>query len=374
MADYDFVSDLNETGENNISVQESGGDSGLNLPAAEAAPVAQPKAEPKQVAAEPAAGDKPLSLRDQISSALKGEPATPEVAAEGVTRNPDGTFAAKVAEPVIDPAAAPAVAAPQGIAPEVFASLPAETQASLARTMEDVARNQQRFATLEPLEQVLAPRVQAWALNGMQPAQAVNQLLALSDFATSKPAEFINYFAQQNGIDLEELVLGAEPVDPQYAALQREIAELRGAQTAQTQQQVQAAHNARVEEVTAFASEKGQDGVTALRPYFEEVVDDLMTQITAVKARNPNWSSAQVLQEAYDRACWATPSVRNKMQEATRAATDAERLRASTAKVEQARIAGVSVKNGVPAAAPAAPGDTSLDLRGTIRAAIAAAS
>lgn len=378
--DLDFVSDLNGTGDATVKVHE--GDSSHGPDAVEVnnrASVREPAAQPKKVdALDTDDAAKPLTLRDQISSALKGETETPAAASpDGVQRNPDGTFAPKAldapsGQDTQPPAEGAPMAVPAGISPDVFKSLPAETQAQLARTMDDINARQTHFARLEQVEQLISPRRDAWALNGMTDAQALNQLLALSDFAGRDPAGFVKYFSEHNGVDLEELVLGAEPVDPKYAELEKEIALLKNARTQDTQQQQQASHNNTVNGVVAFASEKGQDG-KPLRPYFEELGNDVLPFISAVKAQNPNWSHAQVLQEAYDRACWGTPSVRGKMQAAANAVGEAERLREATKKVEQAKAAGVSVRSGTPTAPPAAPNDSSRSLRDTIKASMAAA-
>lgn len=378
--DADFVSDLNGTGDATVSVHEGdvsthGADAVLQNGAqpAKAAPAAQPK--PAAPDAEPA---KALSLRDQISSALKGETDTPPAASQdGRVRNPDGTFAPKPADvaPVAEPAAAaaPPMAAPAGLDPEVFKSLPAETQASLARTMDGLAQGQQRIARLEPIEQLIAPRRDAWALNGMTEQQALTQLLALSDFAGRDLPGFIQYMAKNGGLNLEDLVLGQEPVDPKYEALQKQIADLQGARASDTQQQRQAAHRQTVDGVAAFASEKGPDN-QPLRPHFGELGTDILPFISAVKAANPTWSHTQVLQDAYDRACWGSPSVRAKMQASADAAGEAARLRQGAAKIEAARTASASVRSGVPTSAPAAPDNPSRSLRDTIRESMAATS
>jgi hypothetical protein len=239
--------------------------------------------------------------------------------------------------------------------------------------MDDVNTRQQRFANLEQVEQLIAPRRQAWAMNGMTEASALNQLLALSDFAGRDPAAFIQYIAQNNGVDLEELVLGQDPVDPQYAALQQQIAEMQQRDQQRTQEQLQAQHNQTVQGIVAFASEVGQDG-KPLRPYFDELGNDVLPFISAVQAQNPNMSHRQILEQAYERACWGSPTVRTKMQAAANAAGEAERLRQGAERVDRARTASVSVPNGVPTSPQAAPDDPNRSLRDTIRASIAAAS
>lgn len=384
MADFDIVSDLND-GSNEIVPAHGSDTQDVN------APVREPASQPKKVGEPKAEGDRPMSLRDQISSALKGQEDTPPAGQQDggdQPRGPDGKFLPKAdanadpanPAPQPDPAnpapAAPVTAAPAGIDPQVFASLPAETQAQLARTMEDVTNQQKRFASLAPVEQLIAPRIDAWALNGMAPAQALHQLLALSDFAGRDPGGFIKYIAQNNGVDLEELVLEMVPdeeADPRIAALQAEIAELKGTVQGQTQQQQQAIHQRTVDEVVAFAGEKGQDG-NLLRPHLPELGDSWHPYIGLVKAQNPSWSHAQVLQQAYENACWNNASVRGKLQAAANAAAEAERLRKETERVSAARTAAVTLPSGAPTSAPLAPNDANRTLRDTIRASMAAAS
>lgn len=384
--DIDIVSDLNDGTSVDTTVPAETGDAAHGNDAVSVNnqnATREPQTTAKVVGETKPVGEKPASIRDLISSALKDEGATPDGAQQdGRPRNPDGTFAAKTPEeiaaaaPVVDPNApkpAPAVAAPVGIDPTVFASLPAETQAQLARTMEDVSTQQKRFASLAPIEQLITPRIDAWALNGMQPAQALHQLLALSDFAGKDPGGFIKYIAQNNGVDLEALVLGLtdEPVDPKVAALEKELNELKGWKDGQTQSQQQAQHRAVVDNVLAFADEKGQDG-QVLRPHLSELGESWLPYISMVKAQNPNWTHAQVLQQAYENACWNNASVRGKLQSTADAAATADRLRKEAERVAAARSANVSVRTGAPSAAPVAPNEANRSVRDTIRAAMAA--
>lgn len=385
--DFDIVSDLNEgTSEvisaNTGNVQVEGSDAvDVNAQVRGAKPeVVKVDDTPKPE------GDKPLSVRDTISNALKADATaeTPPNAQQdgGPPRNPDGTFATKPAEAapaaeapqqVVDPNAAPAVAAPKGIDPAVFSSLPAETQAVLARTMEDVDRQQQRFAVLAPVEQLIAPRIDAWAMGGMSPQTALHQLLALSDFAGRDPPGFIKYMAQVNNVDLADLVLSMDddaPVDPKIAAMEKQIAELQGARTQEQQQQQQADHNRTVDEVLAFADEKDAQG-NLMRPYLPELGQNWLPYIGLVKQQNPNWSHAQVLQQAYENACWANAGVRGKMQDATNKAAEAERLRKETERADAARAASATVRSGAPSSPPVAPNDPNRSTRDVIRAAMA---
>jgi hypothetical protein len=303
--------------------------------------------------------DKPSSLRDQLTSAFRGKTGEPQAqegaqtAQDGRARNPDGTFAPTPAEAATaaslaasgQPIQAPANLSPQEA--QQFAALPVEMQQYVARTMAGIEETSARYAGYDQIEQVIASRRQAWAMNGMSEGQAVNQLFAISDFASNSPKDFVRWFAGSQGIDLEALVYegGGEDefVDPVVAQLQQQVQQLSGQLTGFTQSQQQQAHNATVNEISAFATEAGTDG-KPLRPHFEELGAAVLPFIQAVKAEKPGLSNREVLGEAYDRACWGTPSVRAKMV----AAQEAQRLEAARATAARARNAGSSVTGEAP--------------------------
>jgi hypothetical protein len=327
-------------------------------------------------------GDKPLSLRDQLTAQFKGEetPAAVTDAPAGDTRprNADGTFksaeqiaadaaAAQTQQPGQQPAA---VQAPQGVDPAVFAALPPETQQQVARTMATVEEQAARFRGYEGLEQVIGTRRQAWAMQGMSEAQAVNQLLALSDFAGQNPAEFVRWFSGQHGIDLTALndAGGGDDqyIDPAVQELRQQVADLTGHITGQQQQQQAAQHQSLVNLTAQFAAETGTDG-QPLRPYFAELGGGVLPYIQQVRAENPAASPTEVLAAAYDRACWATPSVRTRML----AAQEATRLAEQRAAAVAARNAGSSIHGQAPSAGSTQPKDIgSGSVRDTLRAAI----
>jgi hypothetical protein len=73
------------------------------------------------------------------------------------------------------------------------------------------------------IEQVIGPRREAWAMAGIAPEAAVNQLFALSDFASRDPQQFIEWFAANNNIDLSAIGESYIPPDPQFTALTNKI-------------------------------------------------------------------------------------------------------------------------------------------------------
>lgn len=324
-----------------------------------------------------------LSLREQLSSAFKGDDDKPTTQAEaasaaapaltkdgeGKYRNPDGTFASTEQVAAFEASQAPAntnTSEPSqspvytGLTPveaQQLQSLPAELRQVVERRMEDLNTREERLSEYNLLEQVIGPRREAFQAEGMTPAVAINQVLALSDFAGRDPGAFVLWFSEQRGLDLDALLdardAATQNVDPVVRELQEQVRMLTGNHQQATQQQQQEAQQARLAEVQAFATEKDARGAVA-RPYLTEVMDGWAAQITAVRAANPNMPNNEVLQKAYDQACWSDPAVRGKMQQASQEAARAT----EAAKAATARAAGVSVTGG-PAGMPSTHTDNS---------------
>lgn len=370
--DIDLVSDINN-GDLDAGgpVQAPAG----TVPAAGADAVPASAAPAKAVTTEP-------SIRDSLTAAFRGKDGEPteQAAAAPVaaqTRNADGTFGPKAAATpeqgaldaaeaaqAVQPISAPAYMAPEQA--QQFAALPVEMQQFVARTMAVVEEAAARYTGYEQIEQVIGNRRQAWAINGMSEGQALNQLFALSDFASTNPTEFVKWFAGSQNIDLVQLTDegGEQDIDPIVQGLRQEVQRLSGTLNHMTQGQQQQSHNNVVGEITQFAKETGTDG-QPLRPYFNELGSTVLPYIQHVKAENPNWSHNQVLSEAYDRACWGTPSVRAKLV----AAQEAERLAAQRTNAARSKLASTSVNGDAPNSGSQMPKDLGTgSVRDTLRA------
>lgn len=335
------------------------------------------------------------SIRDQLSNAFKGEEApvqqqekpqgeVPQLTKDdaGKYRQPDGTFASAEQITAFEAAQQPPPVAQQQaqwlstmtpIEQEQYRKLPEETRQFVERTMEAVSSQAARFGEYGIIEQqLIGPRREAWAQQGMSPAVAMNNLFNLSDFASTRPSDFVLWFAEQNKVDLDALL---DARDLQQAALTPEMRNLQGQvqqlqnhiQQSQTQQQQQQ-YQQDLQRVQTFALEKDEAGALR-RPYLTEVNDAWAAQIQALRAANPQAPVDKVLQQAYENACWANPAVRQRMQEANLKAQQLEAAR----KVEQARLAGSSVQGAPGGGAARSPSQQTenLDIRSTLKAAFA---
>lgn len=212
--------------------------------------------------------------------------------------------------------------------------------ADYTRKTQEIGQVRQRYADIDRL---IGPREKEWAIGGMSTGQALNQLLALSDFAAEKPADFVKFFCEQRGIDLGQLTGSArtgqqgEPAttDPQILQLRRQLSEVqqnlnqsqqtekKRQETLQRQQYEQQLQQT-VQVINQFASQTDSRG-RLLYPYFNDLEDDIRIEMQTGRAKN--------LGEAYQTAVWANPSTRAKMLARSRASENSKaRARAEAAK------------------------------------------
>lgn len=255
-----------------------------------------------------------------------------------------------------------------------------------------------KTSTPPELNQLLEPRRAMWAQAGLNEAQALGQLLQLSDFANQDMHGFIRYMAEQGRVDpmqiwdfrpiiqrhaetlaqqmLAQQQAGQRPYQRQQAQPQPppQPQQYRDPRVDQLEQQLQgfntflAEQQARQQkaevvqlqnELQGFMDQKDEKGRVA-HPYFNQVRERMAQYYRAGFATD--------LETAYDMACRADPMVKAKIEAAAKA--DAQRASAGSqrAKAEAARKAGSSV-TGTPGA-PAAS-QPSGDLREDMRRAFA---
>ena len=227
----------------------------------------------------------------------------------------------------------------------------------------------------EQVHPALAPVMEQWQRQGVQPAQALQHLISLQTNFQRDPAGTIRWLAQAAKLDLSTLAdgvaqqastnqTGGVTADPQLAqlinGLQSELREIKTSWASQTTAAATA-------EIQSVIDEKGPDG-QPVRPLFNDVFEDVKAEIQLLRAQHPDWSPRQTAAQAYDTAVWRNPQTRQKMIEGTeaqkRASVDAEqRQRAAEAAAKQVRGGPPNMLNG--AANPA-------NLRGTLEAKYAA--
>jgi hypothetical protein len=332
------------------------------------------------------------SIRDSLTAAFKKDGAPSDQAGATSAKAPEkpgeparddqGRFVPKPGDPPLDPAAAALAAAPaapaaappallavpQGMSYEQmqkFTALPVEMQQFVARTLEDVNTRAARYGEYDQLEQgVFGPRREQMRIAGVSPVQFTEHLFSLSDFANRDPSAFVTWFADQHGLDLAEVSDGQQAPDPVIRSLQQQIEGLQTHISTFTTQHQQQALEQNTREVYDFDQEKDAQG-NLVRPYFGQFMmnGEIQPYVSVVKQQNPQWSNRQVLEEAYNRACWSNPTVREQLTAAKAASEEAARLAAAREHAGRSREASASV-HGAPrtpqARSETAPGDRSI--------------
>lgn len=188
----------------------------------------------------------------------------------------------------------------------------------------------------QPLQEVIQPYAQTFAMQGMTPVQGVQQLLAYQQALTENPQETLLQLAQAYGVDLQQAFESQPYVDPQVQTLQQELQQVRQQldQTAQSNQQRQ--HEAIVEQIGQFASAVDESG-NPKHPHFESVYEDIVTLMQMGRASS--------LEDAYAKAVQFNPDVQAQLQQqqeqvvAEQKAAEAQKAREAARTVTSKRAA-----------------------------------
>lgn len=257
---------------------------------------------------------------------------------------------------------------------ETFRGLPREAQQMVLERVnaatETSRKSSEAAQRYDALEKVVAPRREHWARDGLTEDVAIRQLLAVSDYATSKPAEFIAWFAQQRGIDLSAFKQAPSQAaaedggagSPVVTGLQTKIAELQDQVSRLTgtvagdAERAKAAQQADVDSrIAGFRAATDERGAPK-HPYFDQVKAHMGALLERGLAKD--------LDTAYSMACRADPEVSAKIESARKSQEAREKAKADREKATAARNSGSSV-SGQPGARtePAFTGDLREDLR-----------
>lgn len=285
--------------------------------------------------------DKHHQPRENGRFVAKNPTEQPAVEAEApVTEN-----AVQTAETVVEQAK-PAIDAPISWTAEQkakFASLPPDTQAYIAQrdkeSHEAITRAGQQIKAFEPIGKVVEQFAHVFQKNGLQPHDGIARMLAVNEMLEANPRNAIEQIAKAYGVNLQGMTdeQNASPESQRIAELEARLAKQESHLTAQLRQKQEAEEQALAREIADFAKDK---------PHFETV--------RKVMAGLMNSGAAETMQDAYDRAIYADPTIRQSLQvEAQKAAEEKRKAEEAERVAKAKKAAGVNVK-GSPANAAAA--------------------
>ena len=255
---------------------------------------------------------------------------------------------------------------------ERFAALPRETQEWLLNRNKsfesDVGKRLQELSSqrkeVEEFNRLFEPYKQQMELSGRTPAQVVQQLLAAQRYLESSPADAIKWLAQSYNLNLNSIVepQTQEYVDPQIAALQREIQQLKQ-HTLSQQQAQQTTEQQRVTQlVTEFKDSRTPDGQLKY-PHFEDLKGFMAPLVAQGKS----------LEDAYNEVKYVLPSERQRIADEAAKVARADALQkaeeARKAKAKEAKSASTIIRSrGVGESTVASKGSLRGDLEEAMKA------
>ena len=235
-----------------------------------------------------------------------------------------------------------------------WADLPAEIKAEIHKRESDYHKGiepyRQGAAIAQEMQKVIAPYAQNIQASGVHPMQAISHLLGvehtLRNGSPQEKAQKVAEIARDYGIDLQQ-IQPLPPIDPQTQALIQQNQQLQQFQQNTLQQQNQAVAS----EIEAFRA--NPENV-----HFEAVKDDMAALLQSGRATD--------LQDAYDKAVWMRPDIRQTLVQQQR--TDAQKQAAEQKRRARAKTASGGVRGAANPKATTLNPDASL--RDTLNAAL----
>lgn len=351
-----------------------------------------------------------LSLRDSLSEALEASKAAgggesapapaaapvaaPEKPADSAApradgRDASGRFTPKASVPAAEaqsPAGQPGADADQaaGDAPRPpkgwtatakakFASLDPDIQAEISRREREIehgfTQQQTRLELANRFDALMQPFRDRLAMEGLDPIQGVQRLLAAQSALEKDPVAALLHLARSYGVPPARLAQAAGVQQPPHPGTQAQLPP--GFQTlAQQVQHLQSQLSQRdqAERTQRFQSVQSEIQAFQNDPanlYFANVREDMIALLAQGRAKD--------LKDAYDKAVWANPETRQLIQADQSRKAEADRLNAQRQQTNGARRAAGSVTGAPsPGLSPAAAGNPNSSVRDDVKAAFAA--
>ena len=188
----------------------------------------------------------------------------------------------------------------------------------------------------DQMQQAIEPYMNNIRGLGIEAPQAVKALMEADNVLRhGSPQQKQAYFAQlaqQYGINMGEVQI--QPTDPNFYAIQNELAQVRGEVLNWKQAQENAQNEALLSEINQFQSKA---------EYFEEARPTMIQLLNSGVAKD--------LDDAYQKAIRLDNDLFTKHQQASQGAADAAKREQSNRAAKAARAAAVSVKSSTPGAA-----------------------
>lgn len=315
---------------------------------------AMPEAEAEAQAEAEGAQDaeEPELIEDDAPEASDDDGLAPETDGEAVAQAVEPELEAKEADPVT---LAPSSWTAKG--KEEFAALPRSIQEEVHRRESNYHEGLQRLKpqahfgqvmqrVLEPFQQTLTQLQQ----QGIDAPSALQKLLhadhRLRYSRAEEKAAFLAEIAHDYGIDMGQVANQPAP-NPEVMAMRRQMEQIQSQRQQELHAQQQNDQTRVMSEIEKFAADPKNEHFTAVRDQMANLLQS---------------GQAQTLDEAYDKAIWTQPEIRQSLLE--RQTKEAQQKALSAAQRNRTKSAAVSVKGNRVAKAGRPAGKD--DLRGLL--------
>lgn len=185
----------------------------------------------------------------------------------------------------------------------------------------------------DQMQQAIEPYMNNIRGLGIEAPQAVKALMEADNIlrhgSAQQKQQYFATLAQQYGINMGEVQ--TQPVDPNFYAIQNELAQVRGEVLNWKQQQEAAQNQALLNEINQFQTKA---------EYFEEARPTMIQLLNSGVAKD--------LDDAYQKAVRLDENLSSKIQQSQQAKAEAAKRESANKAAKAARAAAVSVRSSTP--------------------------
>ncbi len=316
---------------------ETAADVGASAPASESFVANEPAIIETTNAPEPSLDDDLAGIWSKHNPPRENGRFAPKNPTEQAAEAPPVTEVADQTAETTQEQAQPAIEAPISWSAEQkakWASVPPDLQSYVAQrdkeSHEAITRAGQQIKAFEPIGKVIEQFSHVFQKNGLPPHEGIARMMAVNEMLENDAPTAIREIAKAYGVNLSgETEQNADPASREVAELRAEIARVKSHLTEQQRQKVDADNAVLAREIADFAKDK---------PHFESV--------RKVMAGLMSSGAAETMQDAYDKAIHADPTIRQSLQVEAQTAAEAKRKADEAERVAKAKkAAGVNVKS-----------------------------
>lgn len=222
-----------------------------------------------------------------------------------------------------------------------------------AQVHDQISQQGRQLAAYRPVGEVLNTYSDHFKSDGVDPVTGLKNAMEWQALARRDPATFVRSFAERNNIDLVSLITDPEAhqqrsqqtfLEQRLETLEREL---------RTKGQYEAEQQTYQQEQRMSTLTNAVEQFAATAPDFEFLTPDITALIPAIRAVSPHLTESEILQQAHERARWANPVTRSKLESERKAIEDRSRIEAQKKAAAAAKAASSINVTSAPSNSPA---------------------